>query len=211
MSRCLIFGSAPIADIESTRQFIREDDFVICADGGYHHAKKLGILVNLLVGDFDSFQGALPSDIEQVRFAKEKDQTDLFLAVTEACKRGYQFIFALGVLDGRTDHTFANMQMMASFLKKNVYITLANGHNMMYLLMPGSYTFQKGEFPYISFFSFMQPISNLTLQGFKYPLNNYKMLLDDSVGISNVIEAEIAEVSFDEGILLVMHSKESAR
>ena len=52
MKRCVVLGAVEIDfPIE---KYIRESDFVICADRGWKHAKAHGIKPDMIVGDFDS-------------------------------------------------------------------------------------------------------------------------------------------------------------
>lgn len=54
-NRCLIISGAPNCFFPSN---FKQSDFVIACDGGYIHAMKAGIVPDLLVSDFDSFNGA---------------------------------------------------------------------------------------------------------------------------------------------------------
>lgn len=54
MVRCVILGAGPIQNTQITRGFVRQDDFILCADGGYAHARRMGLRPDLLIGDFDS-------------------------------------------------------------------------------------------------------------------------------------------------------------
>lgn len=49
MVRCVILGAGPIQNTQITRGFVRQDDFILCADGGYAHARRMG----LRPGSFD--------------------------------------------------------------------------------------------------------------------------------------------------------------
>ncbi len=44
------------------------------------------------------------------------------------------------------------------------------------------------------------------MTGFKYPLEQYTMTSDNSLGISNEIAAEEAEISFQKGILIMVEA-----
>ena len=57
--RVVIIGSGQINDYEYLKKQIHKDDYIICADGGYNHAKNMGIVPQLLVGDFDSIRDKL--------------------------------------------------------------------------------------------------------------------------------------------------------
>ena len=50
---------------------------MVCADGGYETARRLGLQPNLLIGDLDSCTEDFPPDIEAVRLPVQKDDTCL--------------------------------------------------------------------------------------------------------------------------------------
>ena len=57
--RCVIISGGNYAPVEG----VQAEDFVIACDKGYVYAEKAGVRPNLLVGDFDSYEGVLPSDL----------------------------------------------------------------------------------------------------------------------------------------------------
>ena len=83
--RCVIISGGNYAPVEG----VREDDFVIACDKGYVYAQQAGVRPNLLVGDFDSYEGALPSDLPVWRYKKEKDDTDTMIAIRYAVEQGF--------------------------------------------------------------------------------------------------------------------------
>ena len=52
--RAIIIGNGDIKDYQYIKSKINDNDFIICADGGYNHAEKMGIVPDVLIGDFDS-------------------------------------------------------------------------------------------------------------------------------------------------------------
>ncbi len=88
----------------------REDLFVICADGGYRHAARSGIVPDVVLGDFDSLDMetcGLPAGVEIVALPVEKDDTDTFYAAKYALERGFSELELYGCVGSRTDHTLA--------------------------------------------------------------------------------------------------------
>lgn len=49
MSRCVIISSSPKIEISFLRDEVLSDDFIICADGGYKHAEKAGLVPNIII------------------------------------------------------------------------------------------------------------------------------------------------------------------
>ena len=110
MRRCVIFGGGELKDIRFTQSLLREDDYIVCADRGYAYCAAMGRKPDLILGDFDSYNGKLPPGCEVLRYPSEKDDTDTMLAVKEAIRREFADILMLGMLGGRLDHTLANIQ-----------------------------------------------------------------------------------------------------
>ena len=59
MKRCVIVGGGEIQNLSYDRRLIQEDDFIIAADRGYAHCQAMGLQPDLLLGDFDSYEGEL--------------------------------------------------------------------------------------------------------------------------------------------------------
>lgn len=50
--KCVILAGGPIESYEEV--VLNTGDMVICADGGTYHAKVLGVVPDLIIGDMDS-------------------------------------------------------------------------------------------------------------------------------------------------------------
>ena len=111
IKRCVIVGGADIERYDRIRAHLREDDFYICCDSGSKHREALGIVPNLIVGDFDPHEDP-HWDIETIALPREKDDTDTVFAVKEALKRGFQDFLLVGVIGGRLDHTLGNTSLL---------------------------------------------------------------------------------------------------
>lgn len=88
MKKCVIISGGvytPAPEIES-------EDFVIACDKGCGYAKRDGIVPDLAVGDFDSYDGTVDPDIPIQRYRKEKDDTDTMIAVRYAVEHGFDEI-----------------------------------------------------------------------------------------------------------------------
>ena len=113
MRRCHIFAGGDLGSKVTKEYFRSRHGFVICADSGYKHVKKLGLRPDIIVGDFDSYKGKLPENAEIIRTVPEKDDTDTLMALKIAIERGYREIWLYGALGGeRFDHSIANLQLM---------------------------------------------------------------------------------------------------
>jgi thiamine pyrophosphokinase len=198
---CLKENIKSIVDIQS-------GDFVICADNSFNTAIAQGIIPDLIIGDFDT--GApivFPDNTEVIRFPVEKDDSDTMLCIKEAVHRGFTSITVAGGISGRLDHTFANIQTLAYGKSIGADITFADGENEMLLMNPGKLTLAKKEGCSLSVFSYGDRANGITLTGVKYPLTDGELTNLFPLGLSNEITAEHAEISFDEGKLLIICSR----
>lgn len=204
-NRCVVIGGGVISDYSKTKLNINDQDFIICADKGYLHSKEMNLNADLIIGDFDSSPYPENVDCKVIKLTPEKDETDLFLAVSEGYQLGYREFLLLGCLGGRFDHTFANLTLLAYWMDKGARIVLRDEQNEIRLLNPGIYSFAKIS-KYASFFAYSSEVSALTLDGFKYPLNNYTLSNSCGLCVSNEIICDKCTVSFDSGRLLTIFS-----
>src|SRR5438045_3919341 len=95
--------------------------FVVAADSGLERALSLGLRVDVVVGDFDSvapdaLRAAEGSDTRVERHQREKEATDLELALSVAVSAevGADRVLVLAGDAGRFDHTLGNALLLAS-------------------------------------------------------------------------------------------------
>ncbi len=87
-------------------------DLVVAADSGAEVARRLGLRVDVLVGDLDSVRADTLSalrdaDTEVVRHHRDKDATDLELALALATVGDPTRVVLVGGHGGRLDHALA--------------------------------------------------------------------------------------------------------
>lgn len=215
MRRVIIFTGGSI-DIEflRTQSFSKEDE-IICADHGLEAAYKLGITPDLLVGDFDSADSDILSLYEEkeniniVRFRPEKDDTDTELALHMAMKRNPDEILVFGASGTRLDHTLANIGLLSQTLKQGIRTYLWDLHNRISMIGDTCCLRKEQAFgDYVTLLPFGGDAEGVTLQGFKYPLENAVMHSGSSLGVSNELVEEEAVIYIRKGKLLVIESKD---
>ena len=102
--RAVIIGNGDIKDYQYIKSKINDNDFIICADGGYNHAEKMGIVPDVLIGDFDSAKN-FEKVKDRIEYPKRKDFTDGELAVAYAVDNGYEDIVLIAMTGDRFDHS----------------------------------------------------------------------------------------------------------
>ncbi len=201
--RAVIMAGADIKDYTFYKPL--DTDFLICADRGYRHCKKLGLVPDVLLGDFDSLDIPLPDGIERHTYPSEKDETDLQLAIDFAIKKGFKEIYCIGVFGGRCDHFLGNIGLMKWAKDRGASLTFEDSDTYMFLLS-GEVTLSKRENHYLSLIPFFED-ATVSLSGTKYTAENALLRVGDTLGISNEITADFASITVHFGSLLVLLSK----
>jgi thiamine pyrophosphokinase len=94
---------------------------VIGVDGGARAAAPLGLILHLIVGDFDTLRADevdafAAQGVRVSRSPHDKDATDTELALLAACDEGasrVEILGALGALGGRSDHSLGTIALLA--------------------------------------------------------------------------------------------------
>ena len=212
MKRAVVFSGGSIGDYVNVLSYVRDDDFVVCADSGVYHCLKLGINVDLLVGDFDStdFETACTHDLiknsEVLKLNSMKDDTDTEHAIDVVLNRGYNEILVFAAVGTRLDHTISNIFLLEKYLDKNANITIISDNNIIHVLKNSSVTINKSIMKYVS----VLPLDDVTVsnRGFLYPLTNELMHRSSSRGISNELTSDTGCITVENGCALVIESKD---
>lgn len=205
MTKTLIITSH-IEALERVTLDIKGFDKVICADGGHITAKNLGITPDFLIGDYDSSSKPDRSDV--ILLPMEKDMTDSEAAIDFAVSEGFEHITLLGGLGGRFDHTMGNIGLLAKYCGKLKHLAICDGQNYVFMTSPGSVSIPQNEYKYLGIISYGGTSAGVTLKGVKYPLTDYTLTDATTLGVSNEITADTAEISFTSGKLLIILTKD---
>lgn len=202
--RCVIVGGADIGRYDCIRARLRENDFYICCDSGLKHREELGIVPDLIVGDFDSYENpSLPT--ETIVLPCEKDDTDTAFAVKTALSRGAQDFLLIGCAGGRMDHTLGNLSLLLLLDGRGKRAVLLDDFSEMEIVSSDRPAQIEDRYAYFSLLSIGGAARNITISGAKYPLFNAEITSENQYGISNeVLPGGTAEVSLREGRLLLI-------
>ena len=147
-----------------------EGSRVIAADAGIGHARMLGLMPELWVGDFDSVPANLPKDLAAVPrkvFPAEKDMTDGELAIAEALQRGASSLVLAGAFGGkRADHAFLHLALAVRLAEAGTTVLLTSGAQEGVPILPGKASFDYDDGTLFSVLGFSD-LSGLTAIGAK--------------------------------------------
>lgn len=200
MSTCHIIGAAPVLSIQVTP---KAGDFIIAADGGYLHLKRLDITPDIVLGDFDSLP-ILPTAVPTLTYPKEKDDTDMILAIKFGLEKGYHQFCLYGGLGGRLDHTIANLQALTYLSHNHARGTLIDEATYATAITADTLHFDDRQQGTISIFAQDEKVEGVTLDGLRYPLHNATLTNSFPLGVSNQFMGIKSSITVQKGTILVI-------
>lgn len=202
MTNVVILAGGSISNVNNT-----DNKYIIAVDKGLEYAINNNLDVDMVIGDFDSIHKRYKEEIDKYShktYDKDKDMSDLELAYNYCLDNNMFSIEVYGSTGDRLDHTFSNFQLIKTYKKKGLNITLIDDKNII------NYIEEKKEFKNI-----MQNISFLasdeesiiTVSGVKWPLNKHNIKYGDTLTISNKI-IDKAVVKIIKGGVFVIQSND---
>lgn len=207
---CLIIaGGSPPPAIRIHALIQKEHPRIICADSGAVYAAKMDIRPDLICGDMDSIDTNTLKKFKEdgVNFdlyPKEKDETDTEIALKKALEWNVDHIYLCGIDGGRLDHLLANYMLAAYHANQAMITNLSFDHTVYFVTERHRNLELKGVFGQICSLIPLVDCSGVTLEGFRYPLNQAKLKFGTTLGSSNEIIAEKAKISLRNGLLIVV-------
>lgn len=186
----------------------------IAADRGLLAADRLGIQLDYILGDFDSVPSELLSkyktqSIPIKSYPRMKDKTDTQIAFEMALSYHPLSIDMVGATGTRMDHTMSNMDLLMIAVNQEVDARILDVNNCIYLKRKNFVIKKEDQHgDYISLLAFSYRVKGLSLNGFKYPLDDITLSATSSLGISNELVEDEGRVEFEEGILAVFETKD---
>jgi len=211
--RAIIFANGEFCPTDQSLD-LGENDLIIAANGGSRHCQVLDLQPDLLIGDLDSIDQQLLGEwqaagVKIKQYPKDKDQTDLELALIYAQDQKVKEILVYGAVGGRLDMTLGNLVLLAH-PELEVPITLICGGEEVHLLRPGdTATIQGKPGDTISLIPLQPGSSVVTTDGLAYPLKEEALEFGYTRGISNILVAPQARVSLTNGLVALVHIRAS--
>jgi len=203
MEHCIIISGGMLASLP----VCQPGDFVIACDKGLNYALQAGLTPDLAIGDFDSYQGALPEGIPVLRFPAVKDDTDTMLAVRYALEHGYRKIMLCCALGARMDHAMGNFQAAVHAARQGAEVSIVDDENLISFIDGGCITLQPRPGWSLTLLAWSDRCEGVTVTGARYNLQDAALTNDFPLGVSNEWTSGPVTVSVAKGILMVMMSR----
>jgi thiamine pyrophosphokinase len=211
LTRILIFANGHLPDLDAARALVRADDFILAADGGTHNALALGLTPHRIVGDLDSITDwerkiMETAGVEMIRFSRDKNETDLELAIQHAVEMRPEQVVIVGALGGRLDQTLGNIALLSDARFPNLDLRLDDGVEELFFCRDQAEVHgRSGEL--VSLIPWGAPVEGVRTDGLRWPLSDETLYPNKTRGISNELLGERAAVRIRSGLLLVVHRR----
>jgi thiamine pyrophosphokinase len=217
--RIIIFANGDLPDIEKARAILRDDDYIICADGGTRHASSLDLKPALVLGDMDSTESALlkklqADDVPIELFPRDKNETDLELAIQRAIELDPEEIVILAALGGRLDQTLANIALLSDIRLSTLRqssgqafdIRLDDGvEEIFFCRNQVEVHGRSGDI--VSLIPWQGAVTGVLTENLKWKLDSETLYPEKTRGISNEMISDVASIKISKGLLLIVHTR----
>lgn len=188
---------------------IRNADRVIAANGGFRLLHTIEVVPDAVVGDLDSLDEEERSHIERLRIPcqrhpRDKDASDLELALELARSWAARKVTILSSLGGRVDHLMFTLISNLCYCRDLGLPATVCGPSGEVFLVDGRRVIEEREGWTCSFLALSPEVTGVKLQGFRYELDGESLYRVSSRGLSNVVSAARAEVGLENGLLVAM-------
>lgn len=185
---------------------IPDDAYVIAADSGLDQARRLDLMVDLIVGDLDSVSARALADAEGIpieQYPTDKDFTDLELALDAAVRLDADRVIVLGGHGGRLDHFMGNAAVLTAPALRNRRVEWLAGYAHVYVV--NRWTQLHGSVgATVSLLAVGGPATGIVTQGLRWPLESEVLEPWQARGLSNQFSSPVATVNVESGILLAV-------
>jgi thiamine pyrophosphokinase len=209
LKRIIIFANGDLPDLEKARALLRDDDFIIAADGGTRHALALGLTPKTIIGDMDSLPANFDIskfDDDVILYPQDKNETDLELAIQHALTLYPEQIIILAAFGGRLDQTLANIALLSDIQRSTFNVRLDDGIEEVFFCheqvqINGS----SGDI--VSLIPWQGEVTGIVTTNLKWRLQDETLYPQKTRGISNEMIDNTATVQIKSGLLLVVHHR----
>jgi thiamine pyrophosphokinase len=177
-------------------------DYVVCADGGANSARRLRVVPDIILGDFDSITESTRKYYRNVKQQHITDQysTDLEKAIKHCIEQHHRTVYIIGASGSRLDHTTGALGCFKKFRWKANLIFLDTEGALSSIRRSVSIKAEAGET--ISLIP-LDRCEGVTTTNLKYSLNDDILELGVREGISNVATDSSVKISVQKGTLLL--------
>lgn len=211
--RALLFANGVLPDPARLPGLVQPGDLLIAADGGSRHLLAAGLLPAVVIGDLDSLAAAERARLEAagarlIVHPRDKDRTDLDLAIDHALQSGARVLRIVGALGGRLDQTLANLALLTRPDLAGLDVRMDDGlEEVWFVRTQTGIHGAPGEI--VSLLPWGAPAFGVTTEGLRWPLRSETLHPGATRSVSNELLGRTATVTLASGLLLIVHRRSS--
>lgn len=186
---------------------------VVAADGGALALSAAGRQPDLLVGDLDSLDEEVVTQLVDLgtqveSHPRDKEATDMELAIERCLAVGADEVVLVGALGGeRRDHAIANLLLIADPALRDVDLRIVHARTTVTALHAGDELTLRGTAgDLVSLLPLGTDATGVTTRGLRWALSGDTLRFGRSRGLSNEVASTPASVRLQGGVLLVVES-----
>jgi thiamine pyrophosphokinase len=211
----LIFagGLAPSDSTLHAARKIEKVELVIAADSGLHTAQKLGLRIDVIIGDMDSVDANALAEAKSrgtkiIQHDRDKNFTDLHSALLFAAECGTKRIVVVTAGHGRLDHQLGVIAAMFDPLLRQIQVEAIWDNEEIFALQgPASCEFSAEVEDIVGLQAFSATAMGISTTGLRWQLLNEQLANHETRGVSNEATQTQVAISVLTGQLLVIHQK----
>ena len=205
-SALVVASGAPRGAVERAPQ----TDLVIAADAGLEVLLAAHRPVDLVVGDLDSvsaeaLSAATAAGSEVAQHRRDKDESDLELALSAAINSGVQRIHVVLRDGGRLDHQLANLLVLASKRWQQADIDAVVGEHRVWVVH-GEQTIPLVAGEPLALHAVGGTATGVTTTNLRYPLVDADLPGLVALGISNQAVVDAPTIRVESGVVIAISS-----
>ena len=186
----------------------KDEDIILCADGGADHAFRLGVVPTGIAGDLDSVNPEIllqfqEQGVEIRKYSPVKDEADTQITLNWAFEFGPSEVLLLGCTGKRLDHTLANIHMLLRGAIRGVRVILVNEDQDVLLVtpnLPAELNLSAGTV--VSLLPLSEYARGVGVDNVEYTVPEV-LKAGDTIGISNIAVGGPIKIKTSSGSLLV--------
>lgn len=203
MEDVLVFaGGEPLA--RHLTEDLPRGDLIVAADGGYDIAVECGYRVDVLVGDLDSISTTeLPQHVIVEQHPTDKDASDLELALDLVSREQPSRVVVVGASGGRLDHELAVANLLCSERFAQMEIDWVSNRGRGYVIWDRR-VIHGDVGGLLTLIPVHGDATGVTVKGVRWGLEDDRLAAGSTRGLSNVLEAPVADIRVESGCLLAV-------
>lgn len=186
---------------------------IVAANGGSRHALAAGWAPAVLIGDLDSLPAPPDEDLtrsaagpRRIVHPRDKDQSDLELALEHVLAEGAREIVVFGGWGDRWDQSLSAMLLLALPARRGVPAWVVGGRHRARLVMGGQEARIDGRpGDTLSLLALAGDALGVSIEGCRFPLRRARLAFGTTLGLSNALVEPSARLRVEEGAVLSIH------